>query len=343
MASCKTLYAQCNPLLDIAATVDLAFLEKYGLKPASATMMAPQQNGIFEELEANKSITYTPGGAGLNAARVAQWMSQAPKLSFAQYVGCIAEDKHGEILKAAAEKDGVKMILDVSHAHPTGTCAVCVTGKERSLCANLGAANDLSEAHLHSPAVQKAIEASQLFYFTGFTLTLKVEYVLWVAEKCLAQGGLFMLNLSAPFVIQFFGEQLMQVLPYTDVIFSNDDEAKTFATVQGWDTQDVAAIALRVSNMPHKGTHKRTVVFTQGSKPTIYAVNNTVREVAVDKIPHDAIVDTNGAGDAFVGGFLAGMRVGRDVETCIRAGNYAAGVVIQHSGCTYPPTPSFSL
>jgi adenosine kinase len=52
-------------------------------------------------------------------------------------------------------------------------------------------------------------------------------------------------------------------------------------------------------------------------------------------------VDTNGAGDAFVGGFLSQLVAGKDTAECVRAGNYAANVVIQRSGCTFPAKPAF--
>lgn len=61
----------------------------------------------------------------------------------------------------------------------------------------------------------------------------------------------------------------------------------------------------------------------------------------MDPIPKEKIVDTNGAGDAFVGGFVAWLIKGKSVEDCVRAGNYAAGVVICNEGCTFPPKPSF--
>ena len=58
-------------------------------------------------------------------------------------------------------------------------------------------------------------------------------------------------------------------------------------------------------------------------------------------LPKQQLVDTNGAGDAFVGGFISQLAVGKDIAECCRAGNYAANVVIQRSGCTYPPKPDF--
>ena len=61
-----------------------------------------------------------------------------------------------------------------------------------------------------------------------------------------------------------------------------------------------------------------------------------------NKIPSEAIVDTNGAGDAFVGGFLSQLVCGKSTAECCRAGNYAASTIIQRSGCTFPAAPSFT-
>jgi adenosine kinase len=59
----------------------------------------------------------------------------------------------------------------------------------------------------------------------------------------------------------------------------------------------------------------------------------------VTRVPADKLVDTNGAGDAFVGGFLSQLVCGKDVAECVRAGSYAAGVIVQRSGCTFPDKP----
>ena len=58
-------------------------------------------------------------------------------------------------------------------------------------------------------------------------------------------------------------------------------------------------------------------------------------------IDNAKIVDTNGAGDCFVGGFLSRLKLGQDISECVRAGHYCAGVVIQRSGCTFPNHPDY--
>merc|ERR1719265_1597055 len=51
------------------------------------------------------------------------------------------------------------------------------------------------------------------------------------------------------------------------------------------------------------------------------------------------IVDTNGAGDAYVGGFLAGLTKGLPIHKCHEAGAYSASMIIQQSGCVCPGKP----
>lgn len=56
-------------------------------------------------------------------------------------------------------------------------------------------------------------------------------------------------------------------------------------------------------------------------------------------------LDTNGAGDAFVGGFLAQLVAAPNpsLEQMCLAGHKAAHVVVQHRGCSYPEKPTFQL
>lgn len=340
--SIKKLYVQCNPLLDISSHVDKAFLAKYKVD-APAGLATPEQLPIYQDLETRKDVVFVPGGSGLNTARVAQWMAQAPKQAFVSYVGCIADDKYGDILKKSAEKEGVVMAVQYSGKSATGSCAVCIVEKERYMVANLAAANDLQGSHLETLTVQEAIKDADFYYFTGFTLTINVDYVLKVARHSAKTGGVFSFNLSAPFIIQFFGEQLQKVLPYCDIVFSNDEEAGIFAESQKWETKDVAEIALKTAALPKATAKPRLVVFTCGAKETIYAMDGKVGKVAVAPIDTSKIIDTNGAGDSFVGGFLAAQASGKDIEESIRAGNYAAGVIIQHDGCTFPAKPDWSF
>merc|ERR1712025_969139 len=140
-----------------------------------------------------------------------------------------------------------------------------------------------------------------------------------------------------------FKAVLTETIPFTDFLFCNETEAQTWAEVEGWETTDIPFIATRLSLIPSVKGRKRTVVITQGADPTIVAVNGVVKQYPILALPKEKLIDTNGAGDAFVGGFLAALSKSLDVEACCKAGAYAASVIVQNSGCTYPAKPDYKL
>merc|ERR1712232_668939 len=94
-------------------------------------------------------------------------------------------------------------------------------------------------------------------------------------------------------------------------------------------------VALKLAASPKKNINRpRTVVFTRGTKSTIIARNGFVTEYPVVPLDKEFLVDTNGAGDAFVGGFLSMLVQGKTTEECVYAGHWAAKYIIQQSGTT---------
>jgi sugar/nucleoside kinase (ribokinase family) len=51
---------------------------------------------------------------------------------------------------------------------------------------------------------------------------VSLESILKVAKHASENNKLFTLNLSAPFISQFFKDALMEVMPYVDVLFGNE-------------------------------------------------------------------------------------------------------------------------
>merc|ERR1711937_995610 len=108
---------------------------------------------------------------------------------------------------------------------------------------------------------------------------------------------------------------------------------------EGWETTDLKFIATRLSLVPMAKAGTRTVVITQGAEPTIVCVKGQVTEHPIIALPKEKLVDTNGAGDAYVGGFLAGLTKGLPIHKCHEAGAYSASMIIQQSGCVCPGKP----
>nr|XP_057917176.1 adenosine kinase-like isoform X2 [Doryrhamphus excisus] len=338
----NTLFGMGNPLLDISAVVDKDFLDKYGLKPNDQILAEDKHKALFEEIVKRKEVEYHAGGSTQNSVKIAQWMIQKPH-KVATFFGCIGTDRFGEILKKKAAEAHVDARYYEQSEQPTGTCAACITGDNRSLVANLAAANCYKkEEHLDVDTNWELVTKAKVYYIAGFFLTVSPESILKVAKHASENNKIFCMNLSAPFICQFFKEGLMKIMPYVDILFGNESEAAAFGKELGFETDDIGEITRKTQNLPKDNpTRQRVVVFTQGRDDTVATTGGKVTMFPVLDIDQNDIVDTNGAGDAFVGGFLSALVQEHPLEECIRAGHYAANVIIRRVGCTFPEKPDF--
>lgn len=330
-----------NPLLDISAKVDKGLLEKYKLKEDDAIMAQEMHLPLYKELQDKYSAEFLAGGSVLNSLCVAQWILEKPRVC--TYFGCVGSDQYGTILKERANAAGVNVQFQYTNEHPTGTCAVLITGMHRSLCANLAAATNFTVDHLSIFENKRTIEGAKYFYVSGFFLAVSLPSIMVLANRAVSSGRSFLMNLSAPFVSEFFYKELMTVMPYVDVLFGNNTEYAAFAKASGIDDTDDMAIAQKICNWPKQNGQKpRVVVMTRGCNPVLLVTEGRSSEIPVVPLPKEAIVDTNGAGDAFTGGFLAQYILKQSHEVSIECGMYAAREIIQRSGCTFEGKCQFS-
>eukprot|EP00929_Paragymnodinium_shiwhaense_P045686 TRINITY_DN2330_c0_g2_i1.p2 TRINITY_DN2330_c0_g2~~TRINITY_DN2330_c0_g2_i1.p2 ORF type:complete len:342 (-),score=101.91 TRINITY_DN2330_c0_g2_i1:5-1030(-) len=330
-----------NPLLDISDTVTEDCLKKYGLEANNAVLAEEKHLPLYAELAAQPNVQFLPGGATQNSIRCAQWMLQEPGQT--AYMGCVGSDMYSKKMTEVMEKEGVKALYMVDAATATGTCAVCITGDNRSLVANLSAANNFKESHVQKPENMAVVEGAKIIYSAGFFITVSPPSMKIAWEAAIKTGATYCLNLSAPFLMQVppFKAVFVEAIPYADFLFGNETEARTWAETEGWETTDVAFIATRLSLIPSAKGKARHVVITQGAEETIVAHKGHCKTYPITKLDKSKIVDTNSAGDAYVGGFLAGLAKGKDIEGCHKAGAYCACEIIQQSGCSFPAKMSF--
>ena len=88
---------------------------------------------------------------------------------------------------------------------------------------------------------------------------------------------------------------------------------------------------------------KRIVVVTCGQNPAACCeYDHKEKKVTflgtfeVRDVPQENIIDTNGAGDSFAGGFLSQLVKGKKLDECMKAGHWAASIIIQKRGCQIP-------
>ncbi|RPA87247.1 Ribokinase-like protein [Ascobolus immersus RN42] len=327
-----------NPLLDIQVNGDQELLDKYDLKADDAILIEDKHKPIYQELVSKYNPLFVPGGAAQNSARGAQYV--LPPNSVV-YVGCVGDDEYAEILRKGNEKEGVFSAYRVDKEVPTGKCGAIITGVHRSLVTDLGAANHYKLEHLKSPEIWSLVEGAEVYYVGGYHLTVCVPAIKALGEHAAEKNKIFSINLSAPFIPQFFKEQLSEVLPYADFLIGNESEALSYAEANGLETKDIAEIAKSIAKLPKVNEKRqRVVVITQGTEPTVVVTATsgepTVQTYPVRVLAANEVVDTNGAGDAFAGGFIGALVAGKSVDEAVDVGQWLASWGIRQTGPSYP-------
>lgn len=335
------LFCAGNPLLDLSSEVPLEFAEKYGVTMNNAILAEEKHIPMYKEMVDTFEVERIAGGATLNTGKIAQWVSDRENL--VSYVGCVGKDEYAAQLTKAAADVGVTTAFLEDAEHGTGTCAVLINAKERSLVANLSAANHYKLDHWKTDAVQALVSKAKYFYSSGFFLTVSPETMVETGKHAAANGKSYMMNLAAPFLCQFFKDQMHSVLPYCDFVFGNESEAQAYGEANGMKDASVEDVALAIAALPKaSGTYPRTVVITQGGDDTVVARFGKVSKYPTPPLAEADMVDLNGAGDAFVGGFLARYIEGDSLEACVACGQWAAGHIIKRSGATFDSTVRYS-
>ena len=156
-----------------------------------------------------------------------------------------------------------------------------------------------------------------------------------LAKQAATNNKPFILSLSAPFIPQFFKDPVDASAPYWDYVIGNEAEAEAYAESHGLASKAPKDVVVHLANLPKENTkRKRVAIVTQGTDPTLVAIQGEdgIKEFPVHAIEPTKINDTNGAGDAFAGGFLAGLMQGKSLETSIDMGQWLARLSIQELG-----------
>lgn len=153
------------------------------------------------------------------------------------------------------------------------------------------------------------------------------------------------------YFIETYLEDIKSLIECADVIFANAAEAIFLCKLLfNIETENIGEIALLLSKHGNKKNKnkKRVVVITCGPNPAHLceydhlSAKKTVSGIFPPMyVNEDDIIDANGAGDAFAGGFLSRYVKNKNLEECVTAGHWAAALIIKTRGCQIPETCEF--
>ena len=188
---------------------------------------------------------------------------------------------------------------------------------ERTMNTFLGANLELTTNEIDEASLIK----SQWLYLEGYLVTdeSRTDLVVKAMELAKANQVKTSLSLSDPFVVQVFGDNLRKVIGNgIDLLFCNSDEARSFAKTH---STEAAAEQLK--------KYDKTFVITRGAGGSLsYDGTNIFQTAGVSA----NAVDTNGAGDMFVGAFLYAINADHNYAWAARFANAAPARVVSQFG-----------
>ena len=180
------------------------------------------------------------------------------------------------------------------------------------------------------------LSSAKIFYLPGFSLSLDQRLVQRFVAESSSEGKMLIINLSAEFICRQYKTILTELASKASFIFGNNRELRAFATASGFQSDledDFESIRWILNNTLEDADRLSAVVITRAERSVIIGTKSEVREIPVPSLDPQLIRDTNGAGDAFVGGFIAGLAREDTVTRCVLAAITEAQNVLKSPGC----------
>jgi sugar/nucleoside kinase (ribokinase family) len=274
----------------------------------------PERGGdLFAE-----SAEFTPGG-GFNVLTAARRQGLP-----AVYAGAHGTGPFGDRVRAGLAAEGVGTLLPPAADLDTGFCVAMVESGERTFVTASGAEGRLSVPDARS--LVDRLRPGDLVQLSGYGLAGEgtCEALGWLVDR-LPEGVLLSFD-PGPMVGAVPGELLDRVLARCDWLSCNRREAELLGVGVGADPGGAGGRPLGGG----------TVVRADADGCWVRGPGED-RAVHVPAVPVEA-VDPNGAGDAHVGAFLAGLADGRSPAQAAARANAAAAYAVTRRGPATAPT-----
>jgi ribokinase len=272
---------------------------------------------VWGETRMGASFALGPGGKGSNQAVAAA--RAGGRVSFISKIG---SDPFGEMARRLYRDEEINTEFLYTASEATGAAAILIDAAkgENAIVVVPGACFGLTTDEVDH--AEKRIAASSIF-------VAQLELPIAVVERGLqlarAHGVTTILNPAPARVLP------SSILPLCDYLVPNETEA---ATLTGTPVNSIADAERAAGALLARGA--RNVVVTLGTQGALVCSEGLREHVlAINAGP---VVETTGAGDAFIGGFAVALAEGMDTVEAARFGCAVAGISVTRPG-TAPSMP----
>lgn len=259
-------------------------------------VLAVEQRPGPGETVAGATLTTHSGGKGANQAVAAARLGAPVTL-----LGMVGDDAAGRSLLASLARDGVDTgLVAVTGTAATGAAFITVTPDgENSIVVASGANHAVTAEQVARAA--DAVDAADVLLLQ---LEVPMEAVARAAAAAAASPARVVLNLAPP------AELPRGLLEQVDVLVTNEHEAAVLLDAPAPVSRTTAAEAARA--LVRRGP--RAAVITLGGEGAVLATDGADHTAAAPEVP---VVDTTGAGDAFVGALGARLVAGDTLQAAV--------------------------
>lgn len=275
-------------------------------------LMTPTTTG---PLQHTRTMTLGIGGSESNVAIALQRLGTP-----ATWIGKVGSDSLGDLVAREIGAEGVRVVALRDQEVPTGLMV-----KERRTSADTrvwyyrsGSAGSRLRADELDAAL---IRESTLLHVTGISPALSESMAGAVFEAIrVARDAGILVSFDLNFRSRLWSRELarecyLRLLPEADIVFAGDDEAAIVV-------EDAANPLTLAHRLVDAGAGQAIVKL--GARGAVAVVDGAEYERAAISV---TVIDTVGAGDAFVAGYLADFLAGEDVPTrlttAVTVGAYA--------------------
>ncbi|MGB4191420.1 MAG: adenosine kinase [Rickettsiales bacterium] len=232
-----------------------------------------------------------------------------------------ANDKMGVIFKESLIKEGVVYSSPFAQNSEAGTarCFTFITpDKDRTFAVSAEIVTEINDSFVDYNTIKEAkvfyTDASNLSHENQKKVTLKA---LNVAKENATRTAF---NLNNNRYVDSYRDEIIKLLPKIDIIVGSEKEAMNLFKVDNID--QAVELYLKTSKI---------VIITLGKNGAIIATNKQLLRVP-SIVEKSKIIDLNGAGDAFIAGFLYGYTHDYSLEDAGKLGAKVAAQIIYQIG-----------
>lgn len=247
------------------------------------------------------------------------------------FFGSVGKDETGEKLVSLLKKDGLRFSFQEHTDQPTGECVCFVLGEHTALYGYIGASSYFTMDHLESVQNSQLIfneTVNQIVYIEGFFLPQREDVARGIVEMYSRDNCSLAFNINAPYLVEEYYDIVVYMISKAKLLFGNKQEFLALGAKRKMHTvREIVQSILEEDDT-------KIVVVTNGSKTVELGYKDQFKLFNVPKVKD--IVDTTGAGDSFVAGFLSFYVQNLPLEECVVGGMEVASKVVTQIGCNLP-------